>query len=133
MAETLKRSGEAKGKIWDERPCRAARWLIWFASVCDLKTSKLEVFDESRRRTVTGVRGWRGAPSHRSGYHLPACLAFRPETQTPAGCRPEGGWMLPIPLSPASAPLHPPLCARSVHLEAATRTAASFLASIQHS
>lgn len=38
--------------------------------------------------------GLRGAlPSLLSGYHLPACLILRAETQTPAGCRPEGGWM----------------------------------------
>jgi len=74
----------------------------------------LELFDEPSKRKMTGA-------SYLSGHHLPTCLAYRAGSQTPAGCRLEGGWMI----LPTQCPVF--LCVCSVHLEAATRRATSCL------
>lgn len=75
---------------WDGGPYRAGRCLMGFVGSHHVK---LELFDESK--TVAGV--WRG---QRVGVFCsvcsqvticPACLIFKAETQTPAGCTPDGG------------------------------------------
>lgn len=108
-----KQKGE---KIWNER--LQDKWLSWLISMYVFK---------SWSSLMSPVKGlwWDeggGLSRYLSGYHLPTCLACRAETQSPAGCRPEGGWMFLITQRPVS------LCVCTVHLEAATRRGAtSFL------
>lgn len=94
-----RRREEAKKKT------KNVRWLNWFHYYVWFEN--LPSFDEPSRRPVMGGEGGGGLlPLRLPSACLTACLAYRSETQTPAGCRPEEGWII----TQNSVSLCPALC-----------------------
>lgn len=89
-----KRSKEAKNKT--KNGWMGAELVgVWWASLAVIMWSWSSLMSPGQWRGFGGVEGG-FCPVCSQVTICPACLIFKAETQTPAGCTPDGGWMFLI-------------------------------------